>query len=616
MTLRTAVCAGVVFVFWLSSLALAELPSGPGDWPQWRGPKRDGISTEKGLLKEWPQGGPQVLWQVDTVGVGYSSLAIKDGRIFTQGDLNGVEHVIALSVEDGRVLWAVQPEPAARRVDARVAEALKRIDKNGDGKLTESELLADLGWDFNKYDLATGADVRQIAASRSAALVKELDADGDGRLTFAEAGRILKSDFARIDQTSKEADAAALAKQRAAEMLKSLDADGDGKVSRAEAKGSALDQPFNQADARDPATNKGDELLTSAEIEAYFAQREAGKDGAITQAELAKYYEDRGARGDGVYSAEELRGVFGGLRDGQGDGPRGTPTVDGDRVYAEGGNGDVTCLEAATGKTIWSTNLSSDLGGGRPGWGYSESPLIEGNLVVVTPGGRQGTLAALNKYTGEVVWRSTDNLEGAHYSSPVVANIGGVRQIVQFASRSLFGVTADGGRLLWSYSAANNGTANIATPIVDGDHVFASSAYGTGGGLAKIVAGGGKQQAEEVYFEGKMANHHGGIVKVGAHMYGFGNGGLICMDYLSGRIAWQARSVGKGSLVVADDMLYLLGEGHEVALAEVSPAEYRERGRFKIPTYGRPSWAHPVVAGGRFYIRDQHALTAYDVRAR
>jgi len=234
--------------------------------------------------------------------------------------------------------------------------------------------------------------------------------------------------------------------------------------------------------------------------------------------------------------------------------------------------------------------------------------------VIVTPGGKNGTLAALNKATGEVVWRSAGETQGAHYSSAVAAEINGVRQIVQFAGRSLFAVDAKTGKPLWSYSNANNGTANCSTPIVYGRHVFAASSYGTGGGLAEISAEGEKQTAKEVYFEKKMQNHHGGMVLIDGHLYGFGSGGLICMEYLTGKIAWTKNSVGKGSLVYADGMLYCLGEGHEVALVEANPAEYVEHGRFKIERLlGRPSWAHPVVANGRFYIRNQHRLTAYDV---
>lgn len=221
---------------------------------------------------------------------------------------------------------------------------------------------------------------------------------------------------------------------------------------------------------------------------------------------------------------------------------------------------------------------------------------------------------ALDKHNGTVVWRSTDVNQPAQYSSPVVAEIAGTPQIVQFAENSVFGVALDGGRLLWSYPRVANRVANCATPIVSGDYVLASSAYGTGSGLVKISNDSGtEQKAEEVYFQPRLANHHGGLVKVGGYVYGFGNG-LMCMNFLTGEFAWQARSVRKGSLVVADGMLYCLGERHEVALVEATPEEYREHGRFRIESFGRPSWAHPVVANGRLYIRNQGRLTAYDVR--
>lgn len=601
----------------LPTMLFAQVPAGPGDWPQWRGPNRDGIGLDKGLLKEWPEGGPAVVWQVETVGVGYSSLAIKDGRIFTQGDIDGVEHIICLSAVDGSVIWAVQPEPVAKALEKKVAEELKRLDVNSDGQIEEVEALTRLGWNFNKFDKPADAkETAKIASERTARLLASLDSDKDARLTFAEAGKTLGDNFARLDAEDKSADAMELAKSRTAAFLAALDKDEDSKLSRKECQGSALDRPFGQADKRDPTTNKGDELLTPDEIETYLAKHEIGKDGVLTRKELETYYSKNLAGGDGILTAAELRSFFGGLRDGQGDGPRGTPTVDGNKVYAEGGFGDLTCLDAATGRTLWHTNLQTNFGGGRPGWGFSESPLVEKNTLIVTPGGKGGTLLALDKSTGNPVWQSGGVTEGAHYSSAVAADIGGVRQIVQFASKNVFGVTADGGKLLWSYNGANNGTANCASPIVSGDHVFASSSYGVGGGLAKISAEGERQSAEEVYFEKKMANHHGGIVKVGDHMYGFGNGGLLCMNFMSGDIAWSDRSVGKGSLMVADNMLFLLGEGHEVALAEVNPEKYVEHGRFKIQSHGRPSWAHPVVVGGRFYIRNQHSLTCYDVRGK
>jgi outer membrane protein assembly factor BamB len=583
------------------------------EWPQWRGPNRDGVSPDSGLLKEWPGGAPKLVWQVDRVGVGYSSLSVRGGRLYTQGDLQGVEHVICLSAEDGKILWAVQAGPVAARLAQRVASELKVMDRDGDGVVDEAEALARLGWNLNQFDRPVEGDPKAIARARAKRLIAKLDKNGDGRLDFLEFGPGLRDKASEIDVPDQQADVAALAKKRTDALFEALDKDKDGRITRAEASGSVLASLFDKIDQPDPSTGKKDQVLTREELQAYLEKSEPGRDGILTEEELTQYFLAKFPGRDGILTPDELRSTYGGYRNGYGDGPRGTPTLDGEVLYAEGGTGDVCCLEAASGKTVWHVNLVSDLGGGVPGWGYSESPLVLGNWLIVTPGGKKGTLAALDKRTGKVVWRSEGDTEGAHYSSPVVAELGGVRQIVQMASKTVFGVRAENGGHLWSYSHANNGTANICTPIPWKDHVFASSAYGTGGGLVRIGSDGAG--AEEVYFEKKMANHHGGIVRVEEHLYGFGDSGLICLDFLTGKIAWVARSVGKGSLVYADGMLYCLGEGHQMALVEATPKEYREHGRFKIDNLGRPSWAHPVVAGGRLYIRNQDRLAAYDVKA-
>ena len=599
----------------LTTSAAAQVPAEPGDWPQWRGPKRDGINLEKGLLKEWPKAGPKLLWQVDSVGAGYSSVAIKGDRIYTQGDINGIEHILALDAKDGRIVWAVQPGLAKELLATRVATEMTQLDKDKDGTVSEWEALARFGWEWNKNDRPTDEAQDARIERRSNALFKQLDKDNNGKLAFDEAANLLRDMFDRIDLSDAKADAAALAKERTQAYLK-LDTDADQRISRKEARNTALDRHFGRIDAKDPANNnKGDELLSPEEIEAALVKHEAGRDGELTLAELQEFYRQSSTKGDGVLTAEELAGALGGYRNGMGDGPRGTPTVDGDRLYIEGGNGDVACLEAATGKTIWSVNLRNDFGGGVPGWGYSESPLVVGDWLIVTPGGKAGTMAALNKLDGKVIWRSTEVTEGAHYSSPVYAEIGGIKQIVQFANQSVFGVTLAEGKLLWRYTAPANGTANCCDPIVDGDFVFAASSYGTGGGLAHIVPAGSLQTAEEVYFEKKMGCHHGGLVKVGDYLYSAAAGSLMCMEFKTGKIMWQARSAGKGAVCVADGMLYVLGENHEVALAEATPEAYREHGSFKIKEHGRPAWAHPVVAGGRLYLRDQESLSVYDLRA-
>lgn len=402
----------------------------PGDWPQWRGPNRDGISRESGLLKEWPESGPSVVWKIDSVGEGYSSPSIVDGRIFIQGNVDGEGRVLCLDEADGSVIWSIHPP---------------------------------------------------------------------------------------------------------------------------------------------------------------------------TETKLYKH--------------------------GKGNGARGTPTVDNGLVYVEGGGGDLTCLKAESGEVVWSSHLKDDFGGGVPGWGFSESPLVDGGNLIVTPGGSGGTVVALNKLTGEVVWRSEDVKDKAHYCSAIVIESHGVRQIVTFtggvgnkrnpgAPPRVVGLDAQTGDLLWSYEKSANRTANVSSPLYQNNAVFSASAYGTGGGLARLTKTASGFVAEPEYFETKIQNHHGGMVLVDGHIYGTGSNSLICMNFETGEIVWQDRSAGKGSITYADGHLYLYGEKNKVALVEANPNEYVEKGFFEVEKLDFPTWTHPVVANGRLYLRDMANLTAYDVKAK
>ncbi len=585
------------------------------DWPQWRGPNRDGISQEIGLAKSWPKEGPRKVWEVNTAGVGYSSLAVAGNRIYTLGDLEGVEHVIALDATTGKTIWAVQPEPVARLLVDRVAQELKAMDRNQDGRIDEFEALSRFGWEFNRYDKPIEGDVAERAKNRVTALMTRADQDGNERLSFEEAAGLFRDRFAAIDTAPSDANATAIAQERTAEYVRRLDKDGDKKISRTEARGSALDSIFNRIDKKLEGTEKGDELLEVSEIAEFLEKNEAGRDGALSFAELQDYYTKNRVPGDGELTASELRGPFGGYRNGMGDGPRSTPTIDGERLFIEGGNGDVACLDATTGTTIWHVNLRADFGGGLPGWGYSESPLVAGELLIVTPGGPQGTLLALDKQSGKKVWQSGQLTDGAHYSSPVLADLAGTRQVIQFGAASVFGVALADGKLLWKYAAPANGTANCCMPIVENEYVYASSGYGTGGGLTRISGGGDNLIAEEVYFDKKLQCHHGGIVKIGEHLYSNAGGALICLEFKTGKMLWEKRSVGKGSLIAAAGMLYVFSEGHEIALVEATPTGYQEHGRFKIAAHGLPSWAHPAIAAGKLFLRDQESIAAYDLKS-
>jgi outer membrane protein assembly factor BamB len=301
-------------------------------------------------------------------------------------------------------------------------------------------------------------------------------------------------------------------------------------------------------------------------------------------------------------------------------GPRCTPTVDGDLVFAVGQYGEVACVDAVSGKENWRKNYEKDFGGQLPEWGYCGMPLVDGDRVILVPGGQRGNLAALNKKTGELIWQSKEFTDSIHYSSPIVAEIGGVRQYIQLTDASVAGIAAADGRLLWR-AARKGSTAVIPTPIYHDGNVYVTSGYGAGCNLFKITTADGKFSAVESYANRIMTNHHGGAVLVGKHLYGFSdNKGWTCQDFESGKALWKDKDkLGKGSIVYADGMFYLRAEDGKgtVALIEATPEGYREKGRFDQPDRSdKNSWPHPVVAGGRLYLRDQDVLLCYDVEAK
>ena len=381
------------------------------NWPQWRGPNRDGISKETGLLKQWPAEGPPLVWKASGAGRGYSSFSIANGKLYTMGLRGDREFVVAFDIATGKEAWAT-PHGSAFRND-------------------------------------------------------------------------------------------------------------------------------------------------------------------------------------------------------RGDGPRGTPTIDGDRVYALGGNGDLSALDARTGKIVWSKNVLREFDGSNIQWGISESPLVLGNKVLVNAGGAGASIVALNKADGSVIWKSQSDEPG--YSSGMPLDVNGITQVVFFTAKRALGLDVRDGRLLWDYARPANDTANVATPIVRGNRVFISSDYGTGGGVVEIKP---DNKAQEIYFTKDMKNHHSSSVLVGDYLYGFSSSILTAMKFDTGEIAWRDRSVGKGSLVYADGNLYCLSESGVVGLVEATPTGYKEKGRFRIQQGNLPTWAHPVVAGGRLYLRDQDTIYAFDVREK
>jgi outer membrane protein assembly factor BamB len=408
------------------------------DWPQWRGPNRDDVSKEKGLLKSWPKDGPKLLWTHKDAGAGYSGMAVVGDRVYTLFADDKNEYILALDVDKGTKVWATDIGP-------------------------------------------------------------------------------------RLSQ-------------------------------------------------------------------------------------------------------------------GMGDGPRSTPTVDGDFIYALSGKGELACVKAKDGEKVWHVSLPSDLGGKMmSGWGWSESPLVDGDKVICTPGGEKGVLAALDKKKGTVLWRSKGKItikeneknwsEGAGYSSIVPLTVNGVKQYVQRTGNGVAGVREEDGQILWWYEHEAK-TAAVPTPVLHDNEVYITSAYNSGCALVKVTADGKNFKAERVYDKDvipNMQNQHGGVVLIGDYIYGFngGNNGpnkWVCQEFKTGKVSWSEndKRFEKGSVTYADGNLYLYGQNSGTCvLLEANPKEWREHGRFTVPDKGekhRPFWAHPTVANGRLYLRSQDLIFCYDIK--
>jgi outer membrane protein assembly factor BamB len=313
---------------------------------------------------------------------------------------------------------------------------------------------------------------------------------------------------------------------------------------------------------------------------------------------------------------------------GTGD-PNCTPTVDGDRVYALGRNGELACLDTADGRLIWSKSLPRDFGGQMmSGWGYSESPLVDGDKLLCTPGARDAMIVALDKKTGSTLWKASvpsdlgpRGADGAGYASIVISQGAGVKQYVQLVGRGLVSFRAEDGKFLWNYNRIANPTANIPTPLVEGNYVFASSGYQAGAALLELHREGDGVAAKEVYFlpGNKVQNHHGGMVLLGDYVYmghGHNNGFPLCLELKTGKIAWKGgRGAGTGSAAVleADGELYFRYQNGVMALVEATPEKYVLKGKFELATHNGDSWPHPVIVDHCLYVRDQDALLCYDV---
>jgi outer membrane protein assembly factor BamB len=327
-------------------------------------------------------------------------------------------------------------------------------------------------------------------------------------------------------------------------------------------------------------------------------------------------------------------------QDAYGDGPRSTPTIDGDYLYALDGNGELVCLETAKGKEIWRKNLVKDLGGEMMSeWGFSESILIDGDKLLCTPGGAKGTLAALDKKTGAVLWQSSELKNKAPYSSIMAAEIGGVRQYIQTSyiddkeGGVVSGFAAKDGKVLWTMPILEGKSYGIGpTPIISGNLVYVVS-YEGGCHLFQVTPKGKSFAAKDIYpgnVRRKVLNFHGGMVKVGDYVFGHSKGpGWVCQDFKTGKLQWNSRKpeCKSGAILGTEERLYLYTDLGEVVLAEMNSKAWKEQGRFQIPEKSKVPqtrktsreagiWTHPVVANGRLYLRDQELLFCYDVREK
>jgi outer membrane protein assembly factor BamB len=295
-------------------------------------------------------------------------------------------------------------------------------------------------------------------------------------------------------------------------------------------------------------------------------------------------------------------------------GSRSTPVIDDGNLYLVSGNGLVGCYNAGTGEQKW-TKRMREFGGGVPGWGYAESVLIYDDLAVVTPGG-ENCIVALEKATGRTVWTSQGFKAAAQYSSCYAFTYQGVPMIVNGTREGIVCVDPKNGRVLWSNPFSARNTANCPTPVFSDGYVFWANGYRKGGICFKLTITGDQVSAEEAWRTRDMNCHHGGYIVHDGYIYGNDGGSWVCLDLKTGEKKWQERGVRKGSVCFADGMLYLFGErGGEAGLATCSPQGMQMRGTFNVQGSG-PSWAHPVVIGGRLYLRYDSNLYCYNVRAQ
>jgi len=294
-----------------------------------------------------------------------------------------------------------------------------------------------------------------------------------------------------------------------------------------------------------------------------------------------------------------------------GDGPRSTPTVEGDVAYVHGSQGRLAALKLGDGSVIWQVELRQAFEGDLPTWAFTSAPLLIGDMVIIESGGKGArAVAAFDKRTGALRWTSHE--DQIVYSSPLPIEFKGRQQIVVMTKREVIGLDLKGQRL-WGFPFAPDGTIKPAPPVfVAPDLIFVSASYGIGAKVARLVAEGETITAQPVWEGVQMKNHFNGSVSIGNHLYGFDTATLKCIEATTGKTLWAKRGLGKGSLIVANGMLIILGETGELVLAEATHEAYRELARANV-LEGR-SWTQPTLWQGRLYLRNHTELVALDLR--
>ena len=299
---------------------------------------------------------------------------------------------------------------------------------------------------------------------------------------------------------------------------------------------------------------------------------------------------------------------------------RGTPTINGDRLYHESPLGQVVCLDTKTGKEIWSVNILKEFDAKNITWALAESVLIDGDWVICCPGGEKASVVALDKKTGKTVWAAKSTGALTSYTTPVLIQYCGLRIMLTMNQKALIGVNADNGELLFQHPHETQHDVHATTPIFHDGQIFITSGYGSGSEMVKLIVDDRKASVELVWQSKELDNHHGGMVLIDDYLYGAAhqrNGGRwICLAWNDGAKKYAEKGVGKGSLTYTDGMLYCWSEKGQVGLVPATPEKHEPVSEFTVAEGGDgPTWAHPVVCDGRLYLRHGSVLHAYDIRA-